>query len=653
MGFLIDYLAYISVKILSIIFTLIPTKLALKIGSILGILAYYVDIKHKAVAYDNISIAFPGKSIPERKEIVRGLFINFALSLVELLRLSVVTTSYFEKYIEFEGRRHIEDAVKKAKGLIFLAVHFGSWELSNIICVKLGLTYKVIAREQKRYSKLNELLNSYRQALGTVVVTRGITTREIVKSLHNNEVVGMVADQGGRDGCLVDFFGKDASMPTGAIRLALKLDAPVLLAFIVRKHGPFHQVIIKSELELVKTGDLEQDTLVNLKQVVKTAEEVISNHPEQYMWFYKIWKYSLSRSIVILSDGKAGHLRQSEAMANLLKEGLSRRGFISSVKIINVNFKNQFSRQAVTFCAFLAKKRLCKSCLWCLSNFFKGSSFEQLTSAPADFVISCGEALSAVNFIYSAERSAKSIVILKPKALGFGRFDLVVVSKHDHPPERDNIALTEGAANLISGTYLAQQAKILLNSFPQLAQSQKFRIGLLLGGDTKKYILTKELAEKALTQISQACEELDCELLISTSRRTSEEVVGFLKKEISASPRCKLLIIASENNHPAAVGGILAVSGAVIVSGESISMVSEAASSGKDVVVFRLSGRKRFNRSKDKHEMFLQHMADNGYINLVEPEQIGRALSNIILDKKQTKRLDNNLVLAEALEKII
>ncbi len=652
--FLIDYLAYIGVRILSLIFILLPTNIAFSVGRYIGALAYYIDVRHKNVAYDNISIAFVSKkNIPERKKIVKSLFKNFALSLIELLRLPVINSQYFEKYIEIEGREHIEEALSKGKGLIFLAVHFGSWELSNIICTKLGLTYRVVAREQKRFSKLNELLNSYRQSQGTVVVTRGITTREIIKSFQKNEVVGMVADQGGKDGSLIDFFGKDSSLPTGAIRLALRLQTPVLVSFIVRKSGPFHKVIIRPELNLIKTDDFERDILVNLKQVVKTAEEMIRIYPEQYMWFYKIWKYSMTRSIVILSDDKTGHLRQSQAVADLLTEQLARRGVKSSVKIIRINFKNNFVKQFVSFSCFLAKRRHCKGCSWCLKNFLGEDIVKEIINSNADFVISAGQSLAAVNLILASEKSAKSITILKPGILGYSRFDLVVMPEHDGAPERNNIVVTAGAPNLISEGYLKHERDSLIRSFPDLADSRRQRLGLLIGGDTKKYILTEEIIGKLISGIKSICEKFNLELLATTSRRTPSKVEEVLENEMSKFKKNNLLIIANENNHPSAVGGILALSGIVIVSAESISMVSEAASSGKTVIAFRCLPRFDFNRNLDKHEIFLRNLQQQGFIYLIDTSDIEKTLKDCLTNKKQTKKLDDNFLISEALNKII
>jgi len=52
-------------------------------------------------------------------------------------------------------------------------------------------------------------------------------------------------------------------------------------------------------------------------------ERYIRKYPHEYFWFYKIWKYSNLKPVVILSDGKTGHIRQSQAALKLINEAAS------------------------------------------------------------------------------------------------------------------------------------------------------------------------------------------------------------------------------------------------------------------------------------------------------------------------------------------
>ena len=91
-------------------------------------------------------------------------------------------------------------------------------------------------------------------------------------------------------------------------------------------------------------------------------------------------------------------------------------------------------------------------------------------------------------------------------------------------------------------------------------------------------------------QIKEAALHYNADILMTTSRRTPSAIEQIILKELKNFERCSLCIIANQRNIPEAVGGILGLSDLVIVSGESISMVSEALSSGKRTIVFSPHG---------------------------------------------------------------
>ena len=126
----------------------------------------------------------------------------------------------------------------------------------------------------------------------------------------------MTVDQGGKSGVLVKFFGKYASMPSGAVRLALKYNATVLPVFFRRINGPYIKLIINPPFKIKRTDDQVKDITDNLGELIHLFEGHILKYPREYLWSYKIYKYTKEKNILILSDGKTGHLRQAEATAN-------------------------------------------------------------------------------------------------------------------------------------------------------------------------------------------------------------------------------------------------------------------------------------------------------------------------------------------------
>jgi mitochondrial fission protein ELM1 len=101
-----------------------------------------------------------------------------------------------------------------------------------------------------------------------------------------------------------------------------------------------------------------------------------------------------------------------------------------------------------------------------------------------------------------------------------------------------------------------------------------------------------------------------------------------------------------------AVGGILGASSVVVVSGESTSMVSEAASSGKYVIAFK-PRRKSLVPINNKHETFLKRLSSAGFICLSDTKDLKDNIIGLLSSYKEPKRLNDNEKVYEAVKKIV
>jgi KDO2-lipid IV(A) lauroyltransferase len=582
----------------------------------------------------------------EISKITKAFYRAFGQNFMEIFFIPLINKEYIKKYISIEGLEYIHQSFKRGKGVILLGMHEGSWELSNIICANLGFPFSLFIREQ-RHPRLNRLLNLYRSQKGCKLIQRQNQLRQLIQLLKNNEAIGMTADQGGRSGLGVKFLGKEASMPQGAIKLALKYGVALIPAFYTRIKGPYVKIIVEPPFEVKRTGDIEVDIRENLQRLVCVFEKNILKYPQEYLWTYKIWKYGKEKNILILSDGKTGHLRQSETLGRIISDYFKNKDKRTNIEIQEIKFRNKFQKYALTLSTCLAGKYRCQGCLWCLRRFLQDETYKSLISIKPDIIISCGSGVALLNFILSRENFAKSIVIMRPSVLSTRRFDLVVMPQHDRPPKRENVVVTEGALNLIDEDYLRKQSESLIRDTGYRLQATGMRIGLLIGGDTKYFHLDMDKISEVIKQIKSASERWSADILVTTSRRTSLEVEKVIKEEFKDYSRCKVLVIANERNFPFAVGGILGLSHIVITSSESISMISEAASSNKYAVVFNSKGLSK------KHRRFLGFLTENKYIYLTESCDLSKTIEYIWQNKPQIRTLRDNFLVAEAIKKIL
>ena len=652
-----ESLIFHSVSTFGAFVRLLPVGIALFLGRLIGMLAYYFDTRHKTLAYANLKMVFAdSKSPAEIKRITKQLFRNYGQNFIDLFRMPLVNPENFHKLITVEGIENLSGGLQQGKGAIMLAMHFGSWELASLSCAMLRLPYKVMVKPQTRYSRLDELLNWYRSCGGYVVLSRGMGTRDFVRSLQNNEVIGMVVDQGGRDGVLVPFFGRNASMSVGAIRMGLKWGVPICFSIIHREANGRHKMIVHKPLELTSTGNPERDIPENLKKITRIMENYIRQYPSEYMWFYKIWKYSNETAVAILSDGKIGHLRQSQAVAGLLQKVLGERGISSDVRTTEVVFKSQFHRKLFAVLNLVIPPVFYRAQLGWLKRFLSPESFREIRRIKAEFIISCGSGVAGVNNFLSRDYGAKSVAILKPGLLGYRRFRLVILPQHEMRNghgQRPPVVYTTAAPNLITHEYQSKQSHALLNRYSHLKSNLKLKIGLFIGGDAKNIYLDEHQMKVLVHQLTEVAQEINADILATTSRRTPSSVEQLLHKRLRKHPRCPLLILAGQDNVPEAVGGILGLADIQVVSGDSISMVSEAASSGKNTIVFLPELRRKGTGVPNKHLDFIEKLGAQGYILASSIKDVGHTVYDIAKGKIQTKPLDDNPVMLEAIRKII
>jgi len=88
----------------------------------------------------------------------------------------------------------------------------------------------------------------------------------------------------------VDFFGAPARLPDGAVQLALRTGANLLTCFAIRRPDNSAVLEVEPPLPLERSGDFEQDVLVNVRMVAARMEDWIGRYPGQWLVLYPIWE---------------------------------------------------------------------------------------------------------------------------------------------------------------------------------------------------------------------------------------------------------------------------------------------------------------------------------------------------------------------------
>lgn len=167
-------------------------------------------------------------------------------------------------------------------------------------------------------------------------------------------------------------------------------------------------------------------------------------------------------------------------------------------------------------------------------------------------------------------------------------FDLVVIPQHDSL-RADNVVVTRTALHRVTKEKLVEAAR---NFKERLSHLPRPLIAVLVGGSSRHLKCSPEIMYRMAYQLVLAARECGGGLAVTTSRRTGEENEKILRERLQSVP---LYFWDGVEENP--YFGLLALADAIVVTSDSVSMVSEACASGKPVHVFDMGdGHKKLRQ---------------------------------------------------------
>jgi mitochondrial fission protein ELM1 len=178
-------------------------------------------------------------------------------------------------------------------------------------------------------------------------------------------------------------------------------------------------------------------------------------------------------------------------------------------------------------------------------------------------------------------------------------------------------------------------------------------IAVLLGGDTDEYAQDAAFVDALIAQVLAACEAADGQCLVTTSRRTAPDAERVLEERLAQQPRCRLLLLASRDPLDGTMDGLLGSATVAVVTGESISMVSEACASGRPVIVVEPPLRRPNQQALTKHQRFLQDLAGLGHVRLSPLPELGAAIQDTLASPRPIRPLQTAQRVIDAVERLL
>jgi KDO2-lipid IV(A) lauroyltransferase len=132
---------------------------------------------------------------------------------------------------------------------------------------------------------LARLLDSYRAKAGVKTISakpRTQAARQILGALRRNEAVVVLPDVFKSGKVNTQFLGSAVYVRRGPVTLALRAGAAVLPMCVTRDAEDRLTLHISPEIDLVRTGDLQEDVAANLALFTRHLEEMVRRYPDQW-----------------------------------------------------------------------------------------------------------------------------------------------------------------------------------------------------------------------------------------------------------------------------------------------------------------------------------------------------------------------------------
>jgi mitochondrial fission protein ELM1 len=206
-----------------------------------------------------------------------------------------------------------------------------------------------------------------------------------------------------------------------------------------------------------------------------------------------------------------------------------------------------------------------------------------------DLVIACGRrTLPVLRYLKKHAPEIRTVYLMKPDHMK--GVDLAAIPAHDEPPSAHNVLPTTGPLSAISADRLAEAGERWQGEFARLPTP---RIGVLLGGKPAKGKYEHKAAMRLVHEADLLAREHGS-LLITSSRRTPRMLLNAIPAIVTQPYFLyRWQSLATQNPY----AGILALSDALAVAGDSLSMCAEAVSTGKPVFIQTGPGLPRKHRA--------------------------------------------------------
>ncbi|MEO8926280.1 MAG: mitochondrial fission ELM1 family protein [Caulobacteraceae bacterium] len=244
----------------------------------------------------------------------------------------------------------------------------------------------------------------------------------------------------------------------------------------------------------------------------------------------------------------------------------------------------------------------------------KGAKDDRFEPPWPDLLITCGRRSVPLSIALRKRAGGQMITVhIQDPRADAAAFDLVVAMEHDRIAAGPKVIKVATALHDLTPAKLAAAAARWRDRFEALGGPL---VGVSIGGTTRRGAFTLAHGRDLIDGLQRLRREAGASLAVTPSRRTPPATRALLRNAFGDDPGVFLWDMTGDNPYRA----ILALADRLVVTGDSVSMISEALATGHPVEVFDLG----FAR----YAPFLDGLIARGLVRRFVGEPIPRHAAN-------------------------
>ena len=271
--------------------SLLPFRVLYGLSDFSYFIVYRIFGYRKKVVMDNLELAFPEKSLVEKKTIASKFYKHLCDILFESLKSITISKKEIKERFKVLNPEIINAVEKDNQSTIVVLGHYASWEWTYVIQLYTRAKgFGVYKKLKNKY--FDKLVRDIRAKFGTELIHTKETVPKLLRSRSKGEISlsGFIADQSPKlqkNQYWSTFLGHEVPVFVGAETLAKKLNYAVAYCKIEKLKRGYYT----AEFEIITRTPKQFDNFELTEDFLNRLEQQIYAAPEYYLWTHKRWKH--------------------------------------------------------------------------------------------------------------------------------------------------------------------------------------------------------------------------------------------------------------------------------------------------------------------------------------------------------------------------